>query len=272
MPTRLSTEIQRLYQLPGEFPAVDEAWLRLVGESGQVRTLVVSLSRPADWAALSGMWRGVQVDLELPAPAIAVNGVDAYELWFSLLKPVSLAQAHAFLQGLRQRYLAEVKPHRVQLRPSLDAGVSSHVTPLVPAAQGDSGNWSAFVAPDLAAVFGDEPLLDLPPGMDAQADALRRVVCIKPAEFDAALLELSFAAPSDDPHVPVKTVIHVASRLPDDAVDAVAPRSQGLAGPYPNPRAFLLDVMNDASTPLALRMDAAKALLGRSGDEGTGVS
>ena len=42
----------------------------------------------------------------------------------------------------------------------------------VPQLQAETGRWSAFVAPDLAAVFGDEPVLDIPPGDEAQAELL----------------------------------------------------------------------------------------------------
>ncbi|HEY9094964.1 MAG TPA: hypothetical protein VIN35_04405, partial [Hydrogenophaga sp.] len=120
MTSRLSAEFQRLYQLPGDDAPSAGASLRLVGEDGRVRTLVMALRGPAEWPVLGAIWRGVQADLELPAPAIAVNGVDAYELWFSLVEPVPLAQATHFLQALRARYLPDVRPQRVRLRP--DAG------------------------------------------------------------------------------------------------------------------------------------------------------
>lgn len=205
----------------------------------------MSLSRPADWAALAAVWRGVQSNLDLPAPAIAVNGVDAFELWFSLAEPVTLADADAFLQGLRARYLPSVKPDRLQLRPSLDAGKSSQATPLIPAAQGGSGNWSAFVAPDLAAVFGDEPVLDLPPGEEAQADTLSRLVSIPAKAFEAALFALRPAA----------------AHRPDDLATNVGAQALAMKASYQDPGQFLLAVMNDASAPLVLRVDAAKALL-----------
>ena len=67
---------------------------------GTVRAMVLELVRPADWTLLSTLWRGVQTDLELPAPAIAVSGIDAYRLWFSLAEPASAAQARAFLEAL----------------------------------------------------------------------------------------------------------------------------------------------------------------------------
>ena len=250
MTSRLSAEIQRLYRLPGDTAAHGEPALQLVDPDGRVRAMVVALSRPADWSLLAVVWRGVQTDLALPAPAIAVNGVDAYELWFSLAEPVPSAQAHAFLEGLRQRYLADVKPHRVALRPSSAGGQADGITALIPAVQGDSGNWSSFVAPDLAAVFGDEPLLDLPPGQDAQADLLSRLKCLQPVAFEASLVQLQTAASAQKP-----TVLA--------AVPVADAEGQGKAmkARYEDPRLFLRDVMNDGSAPMASRIDAAKALL-----------
>jgi hypothetical protein len=244
MTSRLPAEVQRLYRLPDDPVVPGEQALRLVATDGRVRAMVVSLSRPADWSVLSTVWRGVQADLELPAPAIAVNGVDAYELWFSLAVPVPQAEALAFLQGLLQRYLPDLKPHRVGVRPSQEGENS---TALVPAAQGDSGNWSAFVASDLAAVFGDEPLLDLPPGEDAQAELLGRLKCIAPSAFEAALGQLQLTAPIPAPAASSPTAVA--------QVPSVKAR-------YEDPKLFLQDTMNDASVPVASRIEAAKALLG----------
>ena len=151
--TRLQTEYQRLY-LPPVASADSADAPGLMGADGRVRTLVLALSRPADWDALSPVWRGVQSDLDLPAPAIAVNGVDAFELWFSLAEPVPVAEAAAFLQGLRQRYLADVKPARLRLWPDAAAPTPSPGPSRIPALQPATGRWSAFVAPDLPAVFG----------------------------------------------------------------------------------------------------------------------
>lgn len=245
MTSRLAAEIQRLYRLPGDTPAANPSALPLVDAHGHVRTLVMAISRPADWPALSAVWRGVQADFEMPAPAIAVNGVDAYELWFSLAQPVSRIEAELFLQGLRERYLGAVKHQRLALRPSLELAANTSL--LIPAPQGDSGNWSAFVAPDLAAVFGDEPLLDVPPGDDAQAELLSRLGSISPDAFDAALQCLNPATP-------------VRASSPPLAPDLMSGTS-ALKGRFEDPRQFLLAVMNDASAPLALRIEAAKALM-----------
>ena len=78
---RLQRELHRLY---GQKVAAIEGPLGLgldavhpIDTPGPVRTMVLELARPANWAPLSAVWQGVQTDLDLPAPAIAVNGSDA---------------------------------------------------------------------------------------------------------------------------------------------------------------------------------------------------
>jgi hypothetical protein len=246
---RLQTQYQRLY-LPPSSEAVGAPGL--IGVDGRVRALVFALRGPADWDALAPVWRGVQADLALPAPAIAVNGVDAFELWFSLAEPVPLAEASAFLQGLRQRYLPDVKPARLPLWPGPDAATPPQPhTARIPALNPDTGHWSAFVAPDLPAVFGDDPSLDFQPGEDAQAELLSRLASATPAEWQAALAQLQPAAA-----VPVTVPAAVPAQPP-----GASPAHGALNGPYQDPRRFLLDVVNDPTVALALRIDAAKALL-----------
>ncbi|GAC1608456.1 MAG: hypothetical protein NVS3B2_17890 [Ramlibacter sp.] len=219
---RLQAELQRLF-LANE-----------IDPDAAVRAMVLELARPASWEGLSNVWRGVQVDLELPAPAIAVSGIDGYQLWFSLSEPVPVAQAMGFLESLRSRYLGDVARDRIAMQPARDARL--------PAVQQGEGRWSAFVAPDLAAVFGDEPWLDLPPGADAQADLLSRLACTKPDEWKRAierLVRVHAAAPDAAPG---------GARLPE-------------AGPAADPRRFLLGIMHDGAVDLHLRIEAAKALL-----------
>ncbi len=118
---RLQAEFQRLY-LPHspDGPAIDCGESGLIGADGRVRAMVLGLARPADWKTLSALWRGVQADLKLPAPAIAVNGIDGYQLWFSLSEPVPVAHAQAFLDGLRQRYLGNIALDRLAMLPGVD--------------------------------------------------------------------------------------------------------------------------------------------------------
>jgi hypothetical protein len=108
--------------------------------------------------------------------------------------------------------------------------------------------WSAFVAPDLAPLFCDEPWLDTAPPDLGQSDLLARLQSISPADFQRALDKLSpgpeagFEPPNAEGKDPPPTSLapEVGSR---------------------DPMRFLLDVMNNPAVPLALRIEAAKALL-----------
>lgn len=247
---KLLAEIARLYQpepaqaLPDAPDAAD-----LLAPDGGVRTLVLELGRPADWALLGTVWRGVQTDLDLCAPAIAVNAVDGYQLWFSLVQPVDAAQAQAFLHGLCQRYLGGVAPKRLhcfpQPSPAPGEGLASvHPAPRLPALQAVDGRWSAFLAPDLAAVFADEPWLDRAPGDEAQAQLLARLHSMPLAAFHGALQQLQPA-----PAVPTQSAAEA-----DVALTGAPPTGQ-------SPQDFLRAVMNDPGVALALRIQAAAALL-----------
>jgi hypothetical protein len=241
--SRLQAELQRL------FPATPDA---------VVRYLVIGIAAPADWSALSAVWRGVQTDWDWPAPAIAINGVDAFELWLPLQAPVPLADARHVVQMLCQRHLGDVAPSRWRLWPALDDGLA--VPPqALPQQQVATGGWSAFVAPDLAAVFGDEPALDMPAGDEAQADVLARIRAITPDDWRRAL---------PTPVQPWPPALRPAHALAPNTGHALAlPQMPTAAdqppGPdaYDDPRRFLLNVMNDPAVDLALRVEAAKALL-----------
>jgi hypothetical protein len=224
---RLISELQRLFQHPPS-PGTDAG--------GQVRAMALTLARPADWDALSAVWRGVQAELGLPAPAIAVSGIDGYQLWFSLTEPVPAAHAMAWLDGLRRRYLGEIDAARI----GMQAGANEA---LPPPQQQANGLWSAFVAPDLAPVFADEPWLDTPPSREGQADLLARLQGIQRADFEASLARLAnIQVPAPAPTQPTPL-----QRQPRDS-------SQ-------DPRHFLLGVMNDERLEMGLRIEAAKALL-----------
>lgn len=229
----------------------------LIAPDGTVRAMVLELARPADWTLLSTLWRGVQTDLELPAPAIAVSGIDGYQLWFSLAEPASVAQARAFLESLRLCYLSLVAPGRLSMMPSVDAASPGKIqhTLLVPALQPATGQWSAFVAPDLAAIFSEEPWLDLPPNPEAQAKVLSRLECIKPAVFHAILERLSPVVRTET--LPMTSVADErAGSQANQEVKASVPNGNSL-----DPKGFLLGVMNDKTIELHLRIEAAKALL-----------
>ncbi len=225
---RLQAELRRLYfSLNAEEPG-------LTDPDAPVRAMVLALARPAQWDRLSAVWQGVQADLELPAPAIAVSGIDGHQLWFSLAESVPVAQAMAFLEALRARYLGDIAPERVDMQPAVEASAPGQE-------QQGSGHWSAFVVPGLAPMFADEPWLDLPPSPDAQADLLSRFKSTSAADWSRALERLQPAARTTAP-----------------------PPASGAAEAAPgdlDPTRFLRSVMNDPAVALHLRIDAAKALL-----------
>lgn len=231
-----------------------EAPLRdaLVSPTGAVRTLVLELRRPADWRTLSGVWAGVQADLGWPAPAIAVSGLDAYQIWISLSEPVAMTEGHAMLEALRRRYLSDVEADRVGLWPVAGHPEASHPATL-PGQMTGSDRWSAFVAPDLAAVFGEEPALDLPPGREAQAELLAQIRSVRLSDARRLRAPSLFAAASA-----------AAGAVCNHDEEANASPVSGQAH-HDHPRSFLLSVMNDPSVAMALRIEAAKALLGVSG-------
>lgn len=201
-------------------------------DDGRVRALVLSLARPADWAVLGRVWQGVQTDLGWPAPGIAVSGTDACQLWFSLAEPVPPAEAHALLEHLRTRFLAEVPPHRVELLPSADGARQAPVMPALQTGSPEGDVWSAYIAPDLAPVFAETPWLDIRPGSEGQAELLSRLASIRAAEYRAAL-----------------------------PVQAPTPAAAASTEEFTDPRRFLLHVMNDGRVEMGLRIEAAKALL-----------
>lgn len=260
---KLRSELQRLYFLPLPADAASTAPAVLSGADDQVRALVMELRRAPDWELLARVWQGVQAELELPAPAIAVSGTDAMQLWFSLAEPVPAAQGQAFLQALRQRFLPEVDARRLRLLPD---GAPLRHADLVPAPQ-DSGNWSAFVAPDLAPVFGDTPWLDIPPNEEGQAGLLRGLASMPRAAFEAALQALAAATPDAAALPPA--VAAVATPAPVAAQPAPGPATAALRPQHAAEAArFLRSVMDDETVPLALRIEAAKALLQDSGRQG----
>ena len=250
--SRLNAELARLYLLDPTQPDATE----LVDGQGRTRALVLELAAPADWAPLQAVWQGVQADLGLPAPAIAVSGSDGLQLWFSAPVPVAAADAQQWLRALCGRYLRDMAPHRLRLYPALQAGGAAeavrHAGP-VPAVQADGEKWSAFVAPDLVPLFTDTPWLDIEPSEEGQAALLGRVGVMKAGWFDAVLAGAGEGGDADA----VQTL--PAARSGDGA--AVAQARDEHTGVRGEAVAFLRRVMNDEGAPLAMRVEAAKALL-----------
>lgn len=243
----LHTEFIRLFCADPQHALLhDAARSPLRGADGHVRGAVLELARPADWSTLGALWRAVQTELELPAPAIAINGLDGYQLWFSWQQGLPAAQAQAFLHCLCARYLAGVAPARLRCWPGAADGTNDDdaaFPPSVPALHPRSGQWSAFIAPDLAAVFADEPWLDRDPGPEAQAQLLGKLEGMAPQAFAKALQTLQ-PAPSPPP-----------------AMASMPAPAAGTNYPCDTPANFLHAVLQDPQAPLALRVQAAAALL-----------
>lgn len=257
--SRLARELTRLYRPAGTLGAGETLHpSQLQDARGHARALMLELARPAEWSPLAALWQGVQRDLGLPAPAMAVNGVDGLQLWFSLAEAVPPAQAQAFLDGLSRRYLAGLPRSRLGRLPGAPGSDSSAARPL-PALDATSGCWSAFVAPDLAPLFAETPWLDVSPGQDGQADLLARVESIRPAQFEDALTQLHYdGAPlKPPPSQGEASAPALATSVDPTAATAAAAADTGHADAL----RFLQSVMNDEAAPLALRIEAAKALL-----------
>ena len=123
-------------------------------EEDRTRAFTLSLAGPGAWDSLGAAWRGVQADLGLPAPAIAVAGSAGYQLWFAVAEPIAMEQARALAQGVARRYLADAARARIATGRLGDP----------PPCEFAPGCWSAFVAPDLGGLFTEETWLDLQPG------------------------------------------------------------------------------------------------------------
>ncbi|MEJ5992712.1 hypothetical protein WG902_22170 [Ramlibacter sp. PS3R-8] len=203
---RLQAESQRLY--------------------GTGRAAVLELAGAGGWTELAKVWQGVQAELELPAPGIAVNGSDAHQLWFSFPQAVAAPEAERFLASLRAHFLREVPPERIRF--------NLHPAPMPPFQVGPD-RWSAFVTQDLATLFDAGPWLDMPPGVEAQAELLSRLQSMAPQALQRAMQRM-------------KPVASASMPLPQGAEQD-------------DPRSFLLRVMNDAHADMHLRIEAAKALL-----------
>jgi hypothetical protein len=243
--TRLQAEFERLHFVA---PAAD----------GHTGALLLELLRPAGWEPVARVWQGVQAELDLPAPAIAVDGREAYQLWFALAEPVPHEEGQRFLDGVRARWLADVAPERMRLQAS---GAAAQGDQPLPPTQVAPERWSAFVAPDLAPLFADERCLDLAPSADAQAELLSRVQPIRRADWQRALERLRSAPAAE-------AAAREASSAAGAAAAAATTSSTPGAAPTQDARAFLLQVMNDPAVAMHLRIEAAKALLPWSADLG----
>ena len=263
---KLLAELQRLYFLPGQtgecrignagspghitpelarqtLAAAGSLLLDAQNRAGEQRLLCIALTRPGDWPHAANLLAGIEADLDLPAPAVSIDG-QGHRLWFSLADAVPAAQAQDFLDGLRRRYLAEIPPARLQT-------CSENRIPLPPAPLADGERWTAFIDPNMGSMFLDEAWLEMPPGLNRQAELLAGFKSIPAADFTRALAILAApATPSTAEATPMPAPV---------AVDP--PEMLKTSGRFADPKSFLLAVMNDAGVSLQQRIEAAKALL-----------
>lgn len=222
---RYATETLRLYGwLPAEGLALDRP-------PESARALVLTFPMGSAWEVVAEVWQGVQTGWGWPAPAIAVDGAGSYQLWFALAHAVSAFQAQVWAAEVGRRWCPSVDKARMGAYPG-------PVPVQLPGRQVATDQWSAFVAPDLAALFADTPWLDGPPNPDAQADLLARFVVTPPAVLTA---QVDVQPPAMQADIP-------ADRRP--------PR-------YTDPVVFLTDVMNNPTVDWSARIEAAKVLLVR---------
>jgi len=233
--TRLQSELERLFRVPDA--AAEE--LALLDGNGRVATLVVGFARSRDWPTVAALLGSLQETLGLPLPAVAVDGKAGFQLWLPLAEPIAPETATRFLAALRRQFLGDIADHDLALLPT--ASGPERVR-RIPALSTDSGRWSTFIDPTMGAMFADEGGLDFEPNPDRQADQLAAITPIEPADFAHALALLTANPPADQGQ---ETSAAHAS----------------IGGGYSEPRDFLMAVMNDASVPLGLRIEAAKALL-----------
>lgn len=256
---RLTTEWHRLFLHP-EAQLDGPPASRLAGADHSVRAAVLSLSGTEGWNALSTIWRGVQDTLGLPAPGIAVDGAGAGQLWFAFSHPLPASEAAHLLQALCQRWAAALPASRLRTWPGA-GGTTSEPPALPPAARGPE-RWAAFLSPDLAPLFAEESWLDYPPGADAQAELLSRLAPIHAAELAHALSQLAHAqVPGHALVTRPETPPAAWAAAPVPAIEATPALAVQAAADSADPRRFLTAVMQDAGAPLALRVEAAKALL-----------
>lgn len=207
--------------------------------AGEQRLLCLTFSRTRDWPHITALLDAIGNDLDLPTPAVSIDG-QGHRLWFSLAQPVAAAQAQRFLDGLCQRYLAEIPAARVH-------SGAAPLIPLPPAPLADGERWTAFIDPDMGSMFLDEAWLEMPPSLDRQADLLAACQSITVADFARALNTL-LAQETSSTAASGNVALSLPEMFKNDQV-------------FKNPQCFLLAVMNDSQISLTQRIEAAKALL-----------
>lgn len=236
--------------------------LNLVSADDQVRAMVMSFEKTADWGLVAKLNQEVQETLALPAPAVSVSGGKGFQVWFSLAEPVSADQARAFLEGLRHRCLTETPAENIKFYPGADAsGSAAPLLSATPAFHAENGKWSAFIDSTLGGLFVDEPWLEMAPNFDKQADMLAGLESIKPQDFQRALNMLQTTLGAEALLV-AQSAVRSSEVEKQPLATAGRPQSTlNVGSNFSDPKRFLLAVMNDTSASAGKRIKAAKALL-----------
>lgn len=221
---KLSGELRRLHFLPEQRVEARQS------------ALGIAFRRAADWEPAALLWHAVQDELDLPAPAVSVDG-QGYRLWFSLAEPVDDQQASRFLDGLQRRYLADLPASR------LEFGI---VGDLPPCPLAEPERWTAFIDPGMGSMFTTEPWLEMAPNRNQQADLLAGFASMRTGDLVRAL-----------------ALLQPANQAVTEEDRNMAPSASvlSLQGPFADPKQFLLAVMNDPNANCQQRIEAAKALL-----------
>jgi hypothetical protein len=197
---KLIAELTRLYLAPEavtrealaqHIAGKNTLAIKLTTADGLTRALAIPFRKirgdgeAQHWSRLCAVANALQAELELPAPAVSIDGAQAYRLWLSLEEPVAASQAQEFLELLGQAYFPEI-----ELAP--DAATAPVYLP--PCLNPRSGKWAAFIHPGMGASFADESGLDMAPPMAGQVGFLEGLESIEPELFVRALRKLQQAA------------------------------------------------------------------------------
>jgi hypothetical protein len=229
---KLIAELTRLYLAPEavtrevlaqHIAGKNTLAIKLTTADGLTRALAIPFRKirgdgeAQHWSRLCEVANALQADLELPAPAVSIDGAHAYRLWLSLAEPVAASQAQDFLEGLQAKYFPEI-----ELAP--DAATAPVYLP--PCLNPRSGKWAAFIHPGMGASFADESGLEMAPPLAGQAGFLEGLESIEPELFLGALRKLRQASGAA-----LQTVAPPAAPPAPDAQAAELPVSQPVAAP-----------------------------------------
>jgi hypothetical protein len=185
------------------------------------------------WDRLCEVANALQAELGLPAPAVSIDGANAYRLWLSLETPAPAGEAQSFLELLQQAYFPQIG-----LAP--DAATAPVYLP--PCLNPRSGKWAAFIHPGMGASFADESGLEMAPPLTGQAGFLDGLDSISEEQFREALHKLEQKqAPAEPASTAAFDALAAEPFAPQPQVQAPAraARTQA-AAPAPFPDALLL--------------------------------